>query len=358
MAKHLEIAQRIEGILKAEFLLPPDDVRDIHIPSAIIGYLPASLESAAPGKSLRELYNLLSACCTGLRVGEIADYFKVEPKAWKDLWRLADDDRESAIIKQLELSAERSARLALLRQKLAIDFLGADAFFEAECQSFFSRDAFDALKIDFVGEWLRANLPRESSFDREQIQAIASVSRDTLVSARAGSGKTSTVVARAFFLCRHCGVAPSEILILAFNRNAAGEVLARFGALSKSIDDSHHGQPPHAMTFHALAYALVNPTEDMLANSRDGTDETLNRFVQSIIDDRLKSESAAVEVRKLMMAHFRNDWERIASGGYLLRSDELVAYRRELPRETLMGEYVKSFGEKVIADTLTEHGLL
>lgn len=357
MARHIEIARRIEGILTAEFFLPPTDVRDIHIPSAIIGYLPASLEAGASGKSLRELYNLLATSCTALRVGELAEHFKVEPRAWKELWRLADDDRESAIIQQLELSAERSARISLLRQKLATDFLGADAFYEAECQSLLSREDFEALKVDFVDGWLRANLPRESSFDRDQIQAIASVSRDTLVSARAGSGKTSTVVARAFFLCRHCGVAPTEILILAFNRNAAAEVLARFRGLSGLTDDANRGPPPHAMTFHALAYALVNPAEDMLTNSKDGEDETLNRFVQSIIDDRLKSDSAAAEIQKLMMAHFRNDWERISSGGYLLRSDELVAYRRELPRETLRGEYVKSFGEKVIADTLMEYGI-
>lgn len=366
MSDHIESASTIATILNTEYLLPSNDVREIHIPAAIIGYLPLSLENGPSGRKLRDLYDRLSASCTAYRVEQLAEHFNVEPRPWKDLWRLADDDRESEIIKTLEQAAERSARLALLRQKLTLDFLGVDAYYEDHCKTFLSSSDFENLKIDFVGQWLKENIPQEATFDRDQVRAIASISRDTLVSARAGSGKTSTVVARAYFLCRHCGVSPSEILILAFNKNAAAEVLARFKSLAKTVAGSSatpqnsasgEGAPPHAMTFHALAYSLVNPTEDLLANSKDGSDETLNRFVQSIIDDRLTADENAQEVRDLMIQHFRDDWERIESGGYLLRADELVKYRRELPRETLRGEYVKSFGEKVIADTLMEYGV-
>ena len=58
-----------------------------------------------------------------------------------------------------------------------------------------------------------------------------------------------------------------------------------------------------------------------------------------------------------MLAHFREDWDRIAKGGYDKSKEELLQFRRSLPRESLRGEYVKSFGEKVIADFLFEHDI-
>jgi DNA helicase-4 len=56
-----------------------------------------------------------------------------------------------------------------------------------------------------------------------------------------------------------------------------------------------------------------------------------------------------------MLAHFRVDWDRISEGGYDLAMDEFLAGRRSLPRETLAGETVKSFGERLIANGLFEH---
>ena len=53
-----------------------------------------------------------------------------------------------------------------------------------------------------------------------------------------------------------------------------------------------------------------------------------------------------------MLIHFRDDWERIVDGGFHLPFEELVEYRKALPRESFRGEYVKSYGEKLIANTL------
>ena len=53
-----------------------------------------------------------------------------------------------------------------------------------------------------------------------------------------------------------------------------------------------------------------------------------------------------------MMAHFRADWERI-----IRPLAEMLRYRRSLPRESLDGKYVKSRGEKAIANFLFEHNI-
>ena len=58
-----------------------------------------------------------------------------------------------------------------------------------------------------------------------------------------------------------------------------------------------------------------------------------------------------------MLEHFRADWERIVSGGYDKSPEELLRYRRSLTWESLDGTYVKSFGEKTIANFLFEHNI-
>jgi DNA helicase-4 len=58
-----------------------------------------------------------------------------------------------------------------------------------------------------------------------------------------------------------------------------------------------------------------------------------------------------------MLIQFREDWERIVDGRFEQSIDEFLKHRRSLPRESLNREYVKSFGEKIIANTLFEHGV-
>ncbi|MDQ3774719.1 MAG: UvrD-helicase domain-containing protein [Pseudomonadota bacterium] len=222
--------------------------------------------------------------------------------------------------------------------------------------------------------------------------AIAAVHGHVQVVARAGSGKTATLINRALFLLKHCGVAPSEMLLLAFNRKAVLEMRRRLlGLLSevgeaavtadvdrrirevgkhKRIDTDKieantidaiakqlNVTLPHVMTFHALAYAIVHPEESLLYNGSEGESQGLSRVFQQVIDDYLQVPAVKQQIRQLMLAHFREDWDRIVEGCYDKSKDELLQFRRSLPRESLEGEPVKSFGEKVIADFLFEHDI-
>ena len=114
---------------------------------------------------------------------------------------------------------------------------------------------------------------------------------------------------------------------------------------------------PHVMTFHALAYAVVHPEESLLYNGAEGEAQGLSRVFQQVIDDHLQVPAFKQQIRELMLAHFQEDWDRIVEGCYDQSKEELLRFRRSLPRESLGGEYVKSFGEKVIADFLFEHDI-
>ena len=240
---------------------------------------------------------------------------------------------------------EKQAFLKNLRECFKQNFLNADDFYQDECDTHISLEEYKTEKINYVQSWAKDRLDPKP--DSEQAVAIGAVEGHVQVVARAGSGKTSTLVSRALFLQQHCGVAPDEMLLLAFNRKAAEEMRDR---LASYLPDSI----PHVMTFHALAYALVHP-EKILYDEPEG-EQSQSRAMQDVIDRYLHPNSNYYdEIRDLMMEYFRDDWDRIVLGGYDLTPEEMLRYRRSLPRESLDGKYVKSFGEKVIADFLFEH---
>jgi len=303
--------------------------------------------------------------------------------------------RQEELYKQVK--SRRNALLHDIRRRFHSDFLGADTFFHESCAGVITKKEFEEEKLSFVKSWVTENIPSAGDgekriSDDEQVAAISSVHGHVQVVARAGSGKTTTLVNRALFLLKHCGVAPSEMLILAFNRKAALEVRRRLLALVKEGADAaisadidrrtrevgkhkriDRGEIeasavdaiaarfnitlPHVMTFHALAYAVVHPEKSLLHNGAVGESQGLSRAFQQVIDDHIQVPAFRERIRELMLAHFQEDWDRIVEGRYDQSKEELLRFRRSLPRESIGGEYVKSYGEKVIADFLFEHNI-
>ncbi|NMB46675.1 MAG: UvrD-helicase domain-containing protein [Firmicutes bacterium] len=252
--------------------------------------------------------------------------------------------------RQEQTTRERQRRMQKEFQTiLQRDFLGADQAFAAQADnSLLTPDDYVLLKTAFVQEWVRNNTKKP--LDQDQAAAVAAATGDIQVTARAGSGKTRTLVARTIFLQKHCSISPDQILLLAFNKNAAQHMLSELE--SESLDNL-----PHVMTFHALAYALIHPGESLIFDDASTDQLGLSREVQEVIDEHIRSNDYSNRIRDLMLAHFRHDWEQIVNGRFQLARDEFLAYRRSLPRESLGGDFVKSFGEKVIANALFEHGV-
>lgn len=286
---------------------------------------------------------------------------------------------------------ERESELSRLRAIFRSDFLNAEARFASEFDSeLLTREDLDSEKAQFVRAWV-ASQGNLRSPDPDQARAIACVNGNTQVVARAGSGKTTTLVSRAVFLIKHCRVAPGEMLLLAFNRKAAREIRRNLllalvpdasqaietakaraqastrgrpasegeleAAAVESVIENFKGRLPHVMTFHALAHAIVHPEGKLLFDGSDGDALGLSREVQNVIDEFIRNPRTHERVRAMMMAHFREDWDRIVDGGFHLSKEDQLALLRSLPRETLAGDYVKSAGEKAIADFLFERGV-
>ena len=276
----------------------------------------------------------------------------LRPDEWRRLPDLLRQRQREAAARCGAGEAEAARRQRVARrfeEILGSDFLNADHAIRSDPDAALFGDAQrQEIRAHFVQRWAESELG--GSLDLEQAAAVAATRGDVLVTARAGSGKTRALVTRAIFLQLHCGVRPGELMLLAFNRRAAEEMKNRLrAALGEAT--------PHVMTFHALAYALVQPAEDLIYDRVDDENLRQSREVQAVIDEHIRSWRHRGTIRDIMLAQFREDWEHITEGRFELAMEEFLEHRRSLPRKTLQGESVKSFGEKVIANALFDNSV-
>ncbi len=92
-------------------------------------------------------------------------------------------------------NAQRRDLLSRLQEEFETDFLNAEAFYEHHCSSCISPTEFADEKAMFVQRWAEATIRHR--LDSQQAAAIAALHGHVQVVARAGSGKTSTLVTRA-----------------------------------------------------------------------------------------------------------------------------------------------------------------
>jgi ATP-dependent helicase/nuclease subunit A len=94
----------------------------------------------------------------------------------------------------------------------------------------------------------------------EQEHAVARRAEPLLLSAAAGSGKTSVLVERFVAAVREDGIAPARILAITFTERAAGELRARVRARLLALDDREAARDTEAAfvgTFHSFCARLL-----------------------------------------------------------------------------------------------------
>jgi ATP-dependent helicase/nuclease subunit A len=108
-----------------------------------------------------------------------------------------------------------------------------------------------------------ATAPRDvlaGSLTDEQEQAVARRAEPLLVSAAAGSGKTSVLVERFVRAVREDAIAPGRILAITFTERAAGELRARVRARLLDLGDREAARDTEAAyvgTFHGFCARLL-----------------------------------------------------------------------------------------------------
>lgn len=190
-------------------------------------------------------------------------------------------------------------------------------------------------------------LPESIRPDSEQARILASLGKNLRVTARAGSGKTRLLTALTYFLIAEYKYQPPEILLLAFNRDAAGQLEDR---LTKLLQIPAF---PGARTFHSLAYGIVQPDQELVY---DEGEEVWRRKLTRLVQDILRGLLDA-DLLDDVYEFFRRETAEARATGAFLTGEAAYDFRRALTQFTLAGHSVKSRGEKYIGDFLFEHGL-
>ncbi|MBQ6354897.1 UvrD-helicase domain-containing protein [Candidatus Saccharibacteria bacterium] len=125
--------------------------------------------------------------------------------------------------------------------------------------------------------WFKSHIKDQGkpyTLDKDQAKIVLDAHKNALVTARAGSGKTRTVVAKVVYLIAYEKIPPENIIIFAFNRKAKTEINERLAQIT--CDDQPLFQAPTtpgaepakstkptklpdlATTFHAFAYKILD----------------------------------------------------------------------------------------------------
>ena len=256
-------------------------------------------------------------------------------------------DRQLSLSQGIE--AERQRQVVRLQAALDTDFIHASkAIPKQSPYILLSAQHIKSIKTKFVRDWASRELGLQ--LDNEQAFAVTHVNGTCKVTARAGSGKTRILVTRAIFLIKHCKVPPNTILLLAFNKKAADEMRSR-------LKDSLGDEIPHVKTFHSLAFGIVQPLEKLIFDEPSTEGLALSQVVQNLINSELHKSGFLEKIRNLFLEYFRTDWNAITEKSFGIKEKEKLDLQRSMRSETLKNDFVKSYGEKLIANTLFEHGI-
>ena len=244
----------------------------------------------------------------------------------------------------------RTRALYRLSDCFSNDFAAATELYADESPEIILPEEFQRLRKEFVLNWFKKY--SELVLDEEQVEAMAEYGPHIQVTARAGSGKTRTLVARALFQITHCRISSSSILILAFNKKAVEEIRER---LSKYLSEE---QMPHVLTFHALAHRIVRPQEKLIYDEGETKEgQVFSTTIQRIIDEELRNGPFETKLRELMEARWNADLKRIIELGFNLPQEEFLEHRVNLPRTTMNGRRVDTEAHKHISNALLRLGL-
>ena len=268
-----------------------------------------------------------------------------------------EETRKRMAVEAQAIEFARQAQLAALRmeyrQSLTKDYIAtARAEQYSNGNISLSREERHQAEEEFVKDWLAnsSNIVITFQPSKEQLQAISRIEPRLLVRARAGSGKTATIVARVVFLIRHCRVVPKTILLFAFNK-AAAEKIERDLVFALNLKELAAAEAlnllPVVQTFDAFAQA-VSGSRPLEAT------EQRSLFQRAI---ELTLEENPEQVKSAMLQFFRAEWDRAELGILPGRDAVLGARRGEGALITLGGEQVKSRGEHRIANWLFEHNV-
>jgi DNA helicase-4 len=256
--------------------------------------------------------------------------------AANELFSFQQEPEVLAHIKQQEEAVQKAMRLWLadLREIVAnLNKSHLDAELIA-CRDFFNR-------------------VEKSPLTDEQARAVVCFDNRVQVVASAGSGKTSTMVAKAGYALHRKLIPPDRILLLTFNADAAKELQARIQERLAPLD--FPADQVVARTFHAFGLDVIGQATGKKPSLAPWLDHGKDLEVLSDIVDDLKNHDESFRTKwDLFRVVFSRDLPKF---GIPEEPEDWDNFTKKTGYRTLRGEVVKSQEEKLIADWLFYNGV-
>ena len=227
------------------------------------------------------------------------------------------------------------------------------AAWEADHQSIWSELNAAHVERELVACSDLFNRVESKPLTSEQARAVVCLDNRVQVIASAGSGKTSTMIAKAAYAIHRNFVDPKRIILLAFNKQAAEELKERAAKAFERL--GMVGVTVEASTFHALGLRIIGKATGEKPDIPDwATDAKGGIRKLSEIVDQLKDRSST----------FRRQWDLFR----FVFGRNLPAFGAPEPADvwdakgngalvTNRGERVKSLEEVMIANLLFLNGV-
>ena len=205
---------------------------------------------------------------------------------------------------------------------------------------------FSNILYAFIDTFIQKKTNGKIKNDQEKISILLNNSHHLLLTARAGSGKTTTLALKTAMLIDSKKItSPDHIMILAFNKKAAEEIRSRikvkFG----------YKKFNNARTFHSLAYQLVRSKKKLLFDENKNGTRVLGGFIQNILKEKWNDYS------DILYDFFRADYEEFNKEGLTLNKDKYIKNKKIISSLSMAGNKVNNIIEKYIADFLFEHDI-
>ena len=242
--------------------------------------------------------------------------------------------------------------IEVLRSDIAFDLLGTNPAMVEVLRLWTMLEGDADARAVYVREHIQSELVTFREFfdriekvpltDEQRLACVVCDDRQLLVAA-AGSGKSSTLVAKIGYLLEKGWAKPAELLALAFNKAAAQELTERCRRQLAQYPDHEQIQ---VQTFHGFGYDLIGKSRGKKPRlSSAASDERMRlRLIRSLVQDAISSGDPVME------ASYRILQTRIV--GYEAAVTEVVEGSPRDPMTTLRGEKVKSREELKIANFL------
>lgn len=194
-----------------------------------------------------------------------------------------------------------------------------------------------------------------SPLTEEQMAAAVCFEDRLLLVAAAGSGKTQTMIARAGYAVLSEQARPEELVMLAFNKDAATELEER--VRTHLIPTVERADRITCTTFHSLALRIIGETtgrKPAVGRQLDnGQDIGVVDHILSQLINESASYSSMWSLYSIVLGQSAGEFEKAASDEdkppLTISDPDAILTQR--------GEVVRSQEERIIADWLSLHGI-